>query len=215
VSAASTRAVLSVVAGVLVVAVLPGCTGGDEPASNAIIVTTQSPGGYRGAVLDRPYAMPDVVLTDTGGRPFHLRADTHQPVTLVFFGYTHCPDICSTVLADVSAAMRRMDQRLRGNIQLVFITTDPARDSPAVIRKYLDRFDPAFVGLTGRLEVIERAAREVGVALTGTTKLPDGGYDVGHSAQVIGFTGDDEGRLVWPHDTPVGDLRHDLTKLAA
>jgi len=202
------------VTGVLVTGVLAGCTGTEKPASNAIIATTPNPGGYRGAVLDRPYTMPDVVLTDTRGRPFRLRADTQKPVTLVFFGYTHCPDVCNTVLADVAAAMRRMDPALRDDVQLVFLTTDPARDKPAVIREYLDRFDPGFVGLTGRLTVIERVAAKLGVALTGTKALPGGGYEVGHGAQVIGFSSDDKGSLVWTQGTSVGDLRHDFTQLA-
>jgi protein SCO1/2 len=192
---------------------LAACTASDEPASNAIITTTQNPGGYRGAVLDRPYRLPDVALTDTAGRPFRLRDDTRKPVTLVFFGYTSCPDVCNTVLADVAAALRRMDAGARAKVELVFITTDPARDTPRVIRGYLDRFDPSFVGLTGRLPVIEQVAAALGVPLTGITKLPGGGYEVGHGAQVIGFTSDDGGRLVWTHPTAVRDLRHDITKL--
>jgi protein SCO1/2 len=206
----SVRAVVLVV---IVAGVITGCTGTEEPASNAIIATTPNPGGYRGAVLDRPYRMPDVALTDTADRQYRLRADTRKPVTLVFFGYTHCPDVCNTVLADVAAALRRMDPSLRDDVEMVFVTVDPARDTPAAIREYLDRFDPTFVGLTGRLAVIEGVARELGVALTGTTRLPSGGYDVGHGAQVIGFT-DDEGKLVWTHGTSVADLRHDFTKLA-
>jgi len=200
--------ILAVAAGALA-----GCTGSDEPASNAIIATTPDTDGYRGAVLDQPYRMPDVVLTDTDGRPFRLRADTGKPVTLMFFGYTHCPDVCNTVLADVAAALRRTEPAVRAAIQMAFVTTDPARDKPRVIREYLDRFDPTFVGLTGRLAVIEDLAGEMGVPLTGASELPGGGYSVGHGAQVVGFTGDDEGRLVWTHGTPVGDLRHDFTRL--
>jgi protein SCO1/2 len=204
----------AVVVVVILAGVITGCTGTDEPASNAIIAMTPNPGGYRGAVLDRPYRLPDVTLTDTSGRPFQLRADTRKPVTLVFFGYTHCPDVCNTVLADVAAAQRRLDPALRDDIELVFLTTDPARDTPAAIREYLDRFDPAFVGLTGGLSVIEEVAHHLGVALTGVTRLPGGGYEVGHGAQVIGFISDDEGKLVWTPGTSVADLRHDFARLA-
>jgi protein SCO1 len=205
-------AVAVLVAALVVSGVLAGCSGG-EAAPNAIIATTPDTDGYRGAVLDRPYRMPDAVLTDTDGRPFRLRADTRKPVTLVFFGYTHCPDVCNTVLADVASALRRTDPAVRAAIEMVFVTTDPARDKPRVIREYLDRFDPTFLGLTGRLDVIEHLAGELGVPLTGTRKLPGGGYEVGHGAQVIGFSGDDQGRLVWTHGTSVGDLRQDFTRL--
>jgi protein SCO1/2 len=213
ISVAGATALVAVLAGLLA-ALLAGCGGTDEPASNAIIAMSPNPDGYRGAVLEEPYRMPDVALTDTTGRPFRLRADTRRPVTLVFFGYTRCPDVCNTVLADVAAALRRMDRGLRDDVEMVFVTVDPARDTPGVIREYLDRFDPAFVGLTGRMSVNDQVAGGLGVALTGNARLPGGGYEVGHGAQVIGFTSDDAGRLVWTPGTPVGDLRHDFTKLA-
>jgi protein SCO1/2 len=210
-------AVACLVLGVVLLAAIAACSssGQQESASNAIIARTPNPGGYRGAVLDRPYVMPELTFTDTSGEEFRLREDTKAPVTLVFFGYTYCPDVCPTVLADVAAALRRMDAAQRAKIQLLFLTTDPARDKPRVIRAYLDRFDRSFVGLTGGLGDIEQAARALGVPLTGTSKLPGGGYEVGHGAQVIGFTSDDNGRLVWLPGTSVGDLRHDFTKLAA
>jgi protein SCO1 len=192
---------LAAAAVVLGLLLLSGC-GGDAAAK------------FSGTRLDEPYDVPATALTDTDGEPFSLTEDTEEPLTLVFFGYTHCPDVCNTVLADVAAALRRMDPAARSKIQLVFLTTDPARDTPRVIREYLDRFEPAFVGLTGPLPVIERVAAALGVPLTGMRKLPGGGYEVGHGAQVIGFTSDDAGRLVWTHPTPVRDLRHDFGKLA-
>ena len=94
--------------------------------------------------------MPDQVFTDTAGRRFTPAADADRPVTLVFFGYTHCPDVCNTVLANVASALRRIDAPVRDKVELVFITTDPQRDTPDVVRGYLDRFDPAYVGLTAR-----------------------------------------------------------------
>jgi len=199
----------------LVVAALAGCSAPvpDNPGG-AVIATTPPPGGYRGAYLDRPYSLPEGRFTATDGRPFDFRADTTTPVTLVFFGYTHCPDVCNTVLADVAAALRRVDPTVRSKMSLVFVTTDPKRDGPRVIREYLDRFDPSFLGVTGPLPLIEAAATQLGVPLTGEKKLPGGGYEVGHGAQVVGFAGN-EGRVVWVPGTPVGDLRHDFTRLVA
>ncbi|MGZ4651386.1 MAG: SCO family protein, partial [Kineosporiaceae bacterium] len=88
-----------------------------------------------------------------------------------------------------------------------------ARDTPAVMRHYLGRFDPSYLGLTAPLPTVEKAARSLGIAYTGKEKATGGGYEVGHGAQVIGFTGG-EGRLVWMPETPVADLRADLTRLA-
>jgi protein SCO1/2 len=195
---------------------LAGCSGGKEKPDNpggAIIRTTQDPNGLRGATLDRPYSLPATTLTDTGGNPFNLVTSTKKPVTLVFFGYTNCPDVCPTVLADVASALTKLDKPVQGQIQLLFVTTDPARDTGPVIRKYLDRFDPSFTGLTGTLPAIKEIAKAVGVPVEGMQKLPSGGYEVGHGAQVIGFGKDDKAHVLWLSNAAIGDLAHDFGKL--
>jgi protein SCO1/2 len=171
------------------------------------------PAGYMGgSSLPKPYSMPDVSLTDTSGRPYNLATTPSKPVTLLFFGYTHCPDVCIAVLSDVSLGLQRLAPADRDQIQLVFVTTDPARDQEKQIRRYLDRFNPSFVGLTGPMSAIKRAASEVGVDIEGKKKLPSGGYEVGHSAQVIGFSRN-SGVVIWTPGTPVGALKHDFALL--
>jgi protein SCO1/2 len=103
----------------------------------------------------------------------------------------------------------------RDQIQLIFITTDPARDNGRVIDGYLRRFDPAFLGLTGQLGTIKAVAERVGVDIEGTQKLPDGGYEVGHSAQVIGFDRHRRGVVLWTPSTPIGDLAGDFELLVS
>jgi protein SCO1/2 len=171
------------------------------------------PAGYTGgSSLPEPYSMPDMSLTDTSGRPYNLVTTPSKPVTLLFFGYTHCPDVCITVLSDVALAMKRLAPADRDQIQFIFVTTDPARDTEKPIRHYLDRFDPSFVGLTGPLPTIKRAATQVGVDIEGVEKLPSGGYEVGHSAQVIGFSRD-SGVVLWTPGTPIAALKHDFALL--
>ncbi|QNE23322.1 SCO family protein [Kribbella qitaiheensis] len=165
--------------------------------------------------MDRPYALPAKSLTDTDGNEFNLVTSTKKPVTLVFFGYTNCPDVCPTVMADVASALTKLDESVRKQVQLLFITTDPARDSGPVIRKYLDRFDPSFVGLTGSLASIKDIAKAVGVPVEGMQKLPSGGYEVGHGAQVIGFGANDKANVLWLSNAAIGDLAHDFGKLVA
>ena len=94
----------------------------------------------------------------------------------------------------------------------LFVTTDPARDKEKQIRRYLDRFNPAFVGLTGPLSTIKRAASQVGVDIQGMKRLPSGGYEVGHSAQVIGFSRN-SGVVLWTPGTPIASLKHDFALL--
>jgi protein SCO1/2 len=202
----------------LVVALaLGGCAGsstGDGRGGGGLVVTSQGDDGWHGALLDAPYPKPDLSFTDVDGGTFDLATDTTKPVTLVFFGYTNCPDVCSAVLADAASALRRAPADVRSKTQLVFITTDPARDTPHVIRAFLNRFDPSFVGLTGPMMRIEQAAEQLGVALTGTQKLPSGGYDVGHGAQLIGWGPGGRTTVVWTPGTSVGALREDVTRLS-
>jgi protein SCO1 len=171
------------------------------------------PAGYTGgSSLPEPYSMPEISLTDTSGRPYNLATTPSKPVTLLFFGYTNCPDVCITVLSDVALTLQRMAPADRDQIQFIFITTDPARDKEKQIRRYLDRFNSSFVGLTGPLPMIKRAATQVGVDIQGMKKLPSGGYEVGHSAQVIGFSRN-SGVVLWTPGTPIAALKHDFALL--
>jgi protein SCO1 len=210
-------ALLRVVGVLVLTAVLAACSaGGEESAPDnpgGAVHHGGSDDGFHGAVLPDPYEVPSVQLTDTDGDRFDLVADTREPVTLVFFGYTNCPDICNLVLADIASAMTRLDEPVAEQVQMVFVTSDPARDDPAAIRAYLDRFDPSFEGLTGPLPRIERAAQPLGVPIEGTKRLPSGGYEVGHGSQVLGIGADDRAHVVWTQGTPVDDLVADITRL--
>jgi protein SCO1/2 len=189
---------------------LVGCT---APRQDGASQGYADPNGYLGgSSLPEPYTMPDITLTDTSGQPYNLATSPSKPVTLLFFGYTKCPDVCITVLADLATALQRMPSADRDHIQVVFVTTDPARDNGKQIRSYLDRFDSTFVGLTGQLATIKKAAGKVGVDIEGMQKLPSGGYEVGHSAQVIGFDRT-SGVVLWTPETPIAALMHDFTLL--
>lgn len=171
-------------------------------------------GGFHGIVLDQPYPEPADSFTDMHGQRFTMAADAKRPVVLVFFGYTNCPDVCSTVLADVAAALRPLDPGTRKQVELLFITTDPARDTGPVMQAYLGRFDPTFLGLTAPLAEIERVAGDLGVAITGKESSA-ADYTVGHGAQVLGFGPNRSAGVIWLPGTPVGDLRADVVRLAS
>lgn len=199
---------------VVLLVLVVGCT---APARNVAAAHGQSaPTEYRGGVtLPVPYPMPDVTLTDTTGDDYDLLSSPSTPATLLFFGYTHCPDVCPDVLSAVASALTRMPDGTRDQIQLIFVTTDPARDTGAVIARYLRRFDPSFLGLTGDLRTITTTAAHVGVDIKGVQRLPDGGYDVGHSAQVLGFDRSHRAVVQWLPSTPIGDLTADFELLVS
>jgi protein SCO1 len=196
---------------------LAGCSGGKdkEQADNpggAIIRTTQDPNGLRGATLDRPYSLPTATLTDTSGNPFNLVTSTKKPVTLVFFGYTNCPDVCPTTMANVAVALRRLDPAVARDLQVVFVTTDPAFDTPAVLDEYLGRFDAdlptPFIGLTGDQETIDQAQLSTGVPLA----EQDGRQ---HSSLLLLYGSDDEAHVAFDSGNTPQDIAADLGTVAA
>lgn len=206
---------VSVLAGVLAAsALLTGCSATSAATTNpaGVTVTGQSLNdGFHGILLDDPYLKPTQAFVDTKGKPFRIDQDVKRPVLLMFFGYTHCPDVCSAVVADMAAALRRLDPGLRDRVQVVYVTTDPERDTGPVIAEYLASFDPTFIGLTGSMKDIGAAADSLGVAITGK-EVVVGGYTIGHGAQVIGFGGGKS--IVWVPGTAVGDMRTDIARLA-
>ena len=117
------------------------------------------------------------------------------------------------MLTDLASAVNRLPDDVRNRIQVVFVTVDPERDNPAALAKYLSRIDPGFIGLTGQPKTITQVAGAMGVAIEGIEKLPDGGYDVTHSAQVVGFDARRQGVLVWTQGTTIGTFRADFERL--
>lgn len=168
-----------------------------------------------GAKLPQPIARPEFTLTDTRGEPFDFMKETKGRLTLLAFGYTHCPDVCPVQMANIAAAMRRLSRGDQQRIRVVFVTTDPPRDSAQRLRSWLDSFDPAFIGLRGTDGEIEQAEHAVGVALaTRQASAPgDTNYTVGHAAQVYAFTADDSAHRAYPFGTLQQDWVHDLPLL--
>lgn len=108
-------------------------------------------GKIHGAELDQKYVASPIALTDTSGEERGL-GEVEKDLTLVFFGYTRCPDICGIVMSSITSAVTRLDDDLRDRVGMVFVTTDPARDDAKTLRTYLDRYNPSFTGLTGDLD---------------------------------------------------------------
>lgn len=129
-----------------------------------------------------PDAKPvvDFHLIDSRGRPFTRAALVGHP-TLVYFGFTHCPDECPDTLA---ALARVKKQAQLPGLQVLFVTVDPERDTPAVLAGYLRHFDPGFVGLTGDPGEIRRLAASLGIGIT-RINLPGGGYDFDHTMAIL------------------------------
>ena len=167
-----------------------------------------------GAELPRPRPKPAVVLTTMQGAPFDLQRETNGFVTLVFFGYTHCPDICPLHMANLATVIGKLRPEIARQIKVVFVTTDPERDTPERLRTWLGGFSPDFIGLTGTTEELAAAAQAVGVPPAVKERLPgDTTYYVGHAAQVLAYTRDNLLRAMYPSGTRQADWAHDLPLL--
>ena len=194
------RAVTATVAGLrrpclllsfVVAALVAACggAGGAEPASpTAVPAATLPPLGARETAYDPPRPAPALRLTDQDGRPFDLASLRGRPV-LVYFGYTHCPDVCPTTLADVRDALRLLDDP----VGVVFVTVDPARDDAPAMKQYVDYYQSGFSGLTGSEAEIAAVADAWGVSYAKLESTSAAGYAMAHSTDT--YLVDGEGML--------------------
>jgi protein SCO1/2 len=135
-----------------------------------------------GTWLSAAKPIPDFHLIDSAGHPFTRTALLGRP-TLVYFGFTHCPDECPDTLAALARVRR---QTAVPGLQVLFVTVDPQRDTPAVLAGYLRHFDPSFLGLTGDPGEISRLAATLGISIS-RVNLPGGGYDFEHTEAILLF----------------------------
>ena len=194
---------------VIVAAMLMSACSGSDPTDS---------GRFAGSDLPIPLAKPDIVLTDTDGNPFDLRAETEGRLTLVYFGYTNCPDICPVHLAQITQVLDRPS--MPTDVAVVFITVDPERDDPRTIRRFLDNYDAAYVGLTGTHDQLDAAQISFDVPLAqreGDDDHDDHDHDytIGHAGQVFAFARDGFAYSVYPQGTRQSHWVRDLVILAA
>jgi protein SCO1/2 len=174
----------------------------------------RTPVTYRGGLVNPPLPKPRFTLTDTSGVPFDFWSKTQGYVTFLFFGYTYCPDQCPLHMQNVAMALKEMSRGRTDQIKLVFVTTDPARDNPKVLRSWLDHFDKRFIGLTGSEAAIEAAQRAAGVPpARKTTTLANGDYAVGHANFILAYTKDNLAHLIYPGGIAQQDWAHDIPQL--
>ncbi|GGI06136.1 SCO family protein [Egicoccus halophilus] len=170
--------------------------------------------GWHGVPLEVEREMPDVTLLDTDGNEVNLREATAGTPTLLFFGYTSCPDICPVHLAVLAGGMRET-RTTTEQVQVVFVSVDPERDTPARIDEYLASFDSRFLGLHAELPVVEDALRQLdlpGPVVEGPDPRGEGDL-IGHPAQIVGFDADGEARRVWPFGARRSDWVFDLPRI--
>ncbi|MHB8719214.1 MAG: SCO family protein [Candidatus Dormibacteria bacterium] len=178
--------------------------------------TAPSPTPYQwtAAVLVHALPKPAFTLTDQRGQPFDFQRDTAGKVTLLYFGYTHCPDVCPQDMAMLALALRSAPPSVRQRVDVVFVTTDPARDTPPVLAAWLSNFNAGFIGLTGDKAEVDLAQREAGVSLASAEPAsPGSNYGVDHAAEIIAYTPDNLAHVAFFQGMSSAAVARDLEQL--
>jgi len=189
------------------VVVLAGCSSGSGKPKPSDLNNQPHAGQYQGFGLVPPLPRPSFSLTDTSGKRFAFSQTAGHP-TLLYFGYTHCPDVCPTTMADIAQAVAAQPPAVRTNTRVVFVTTDVKRDTGRVIASWLRHFDTdlphKFVGLTGTQGQIDAAQAAAHVVLA-----EDGGQT--HAADVLLYGADDYAHVKYlQSDNESDQIAHDL-----
>lgn len=185
---------------------LTACAAPDSGAPAEVSQVGGSASKYDGLEFPTPRERPHFTLTDQTGQPYDFYAKTQGVPTILYFGYTLCPDVCPLIMASLADALKQVSDKYP-DIQVVFVTTDPANDTPAVLAAYLAHFDGAlsvkFVGLTGDLAAVEGAQKAAGVEVA-----EDNGKT--HSTLATFYGMSDVARVAWLADTNSDDIVHDI-----
>ncbi|MDL5202563.1 SCO family protein [Streptomyces sp. ALI-76-A] len=193
---------------------LSACGSGDDSGSPVSVVSEEAGSDKAVTVLDQPFEKPDLVLTDTRGKKYDLRAQTAGKPTLVYFGYTHCPDVCPLTMNNIAVAKKQLPKSEQDELRVVFVTTDPERDTSAELGKWLKGIDAEFVGLTGDFPTIQAGARTLGISIDPTSKDKNGKLVSVHGTQVVAFSPKtDAGYLLYGEDATVDDYTKDLPRI--
>lgn len=171
------------------------------------------PSDFEATVFPEARELVPFELVDQDNRPFTPDRLRHK-WSLLFFGFTHCPDVCPTTLKALQTFWEELPDPVRKQTQVVFVTVDPNRDTPAVIKEYVDYFEPQFLGVTGKLGQITALTRSLGVLYEYVSNGEDKrNYTVNHSAQIILTDTQARLRAVFPPPHDPDELRNNFVKI--
>lgn len=188
----------------------------------AVVLAACGGGGSGLAALElAPKPLPSATFTDTSDQSYDPAAHAKGVITVLYFGYTNCPDVCPTTMADLGKALRTMPKSVAQDVQVVFVTSDPARDTTAVMRTWLGHFDAGvprpFIGLRSDVATTDAYGGKLGIALAPPTTGKDGTVEVTHGDSVIIVDPKGVARWVWLEGvaSPASTYAADLEKIHA
>jgi len=170
------------------------------------------PASFRGTTYAEPYpAAPEIELTHANGTNYRL-SEMRGKVVMLFFGYTSCPDVCPTTMAELKQALEKIGDQA-DQVQVLYVTVDPQRDTPERVQEYVDHFNPSFIGLSGSESELAKVWSDYGVFREIVDGTSAAGYLVNHTARVTMIDQQGNLRVSFPFDTPVENIVHDLKLL--
>ena len=167
-----------------------------------IVQATRKP-AFKGALITPPWPAPEIQLTDHNGQPFTMSSQKSK-VVLLYFGYVNCPSECPLTMAHAKLARESLKDQA-GNVQVVMVSTDPARDTPQALKDFMGHFDPSFLGLTGTPQELQKVWKDYGVA------VEDGGET--HSTYLYVIDPSGNVRETFLPDSEAQDIAHDVSLL--
>jgi len=170
--------------------------------ASAFVFLTRKP-SFKGAVISPPWSAPDIQLIDHNGQPFAL-SNQRGKVALLYFGYVNCPDECPLTMAHIKLALQSLGDRAK-DVQVIMVSTDPARDTPQALKDFMTHFDPSFLGLTGTPAELQKFWMDYGVT------VEDGGET--HSIYIYVIDPSGNVRETFLPDTEPKDIAADVSLL--
>jgi protein SCO1/2 len=188
-----------------------GATASGSQAPGLVLINTSK---YQGNVIT-PVAKPTGTLTADTGKAFNIKARTAGIVTLLFFGYTHCPNECPLTMSNTAAAIRMLPAADQGKVRVVFVSVDPGLDTLARLKSWLGNFNQSFIGLRGSLGQVDAIERQTGLPIGPTFKDAGGYAQTDHATEMFAFSTDNVATEAFFPSTPPTAIAHDLKLLVA
>ncbi len=171
----------------------------------------EKPYTYRGSLIDPAIEAPDFKLKSSQGGEYHLKSRSGNYI-LIFFGYTYCPDVCPTTLFEMKQIKQKLKEKA-DNVDFVFVTVDPDRDTQEQLAKYLTSFDESFYGLTGNAEELTKVWKDYGVYREVQPVNNSSGYLVDHTSRLYLINSNNELMMTYLYETSLEDIVSDLNYL--
>jgi protein SCO1/2 len=210
------RLLAAAAAAALMAGTASGCA-----SSSAATTSNSDPGlvlintsKYKGNIIS-PVTKPSGTLTADDGKPYNIRAVTKGVVTLLYFGYTHCPDLCPLTMSNTAVAIRELPKADQSKVRVLFVSVDPYRDTLARLRSWLGNYDSAFIGLRGTLKQVEAFEQQTGLPDGPEFKDGAGQVQLDHATEMFAYGTDNVAHEAFFPSTPPANMANDLKLLVA